>query len=804
MKSLGQALRSLQSRPSFSAVVILTLGLAIGASTTVYSFFDAILLRPLPLPDSSRLCVVRERNLTTGERTLVAGANYFDWMEQSQSFTGLAAFSRWQPYIRQEGLQEQLSGARVTANFFAVLGVSPILGHGFDASSPAGTGQVVLSYELWQSRFGGDHKVIGRTWVLWTLNGEAFPCVIVGVMPSGFRFPWPLFADRPDLWSLLQLETVRQDRKGRSLYVVGRLRADATFAAAEAEIQLLARQLEQAYPATNRNWSAAVLPLQEEIVGDVRPHLLLLMAVVLCIQLMACANVANLFLSRTLNRMKELALRTALGAGRVRLVTHVVAEVFVLAALGGALAVVLAVWVTDYVRALAPAGIPRHDEVSVNGVVTAFALLSTMATGLFVSAAPAWYAARISPAPLLQGKLLPGLRPRFAWQARKALVAIQVGLAVALLVAGGLLLKSFVGISGMAAQVGMKNVVTAHLGLPGALFPQFHQRQQYYEDLVSRVTSLPGIVAAAAVEHLPQQRSWPWTFSTRKGESEKGFEGKAEVRVVQGDLFRVLAIPVLRGRGFRPADRAPGAPRVAIVNETLARRAWGTEDPVGRQIWIPFENQPYTVIGVVGDVRKFGFRPEPEPEIYVVASTGYPAGMVLLVRTMRPPSASLLASLRDAIRSAGEGVLVLRIAVLEDLWLESFSRPQVLLLLVGGFAVIGILVAIAGVYGVMSFAVAQRMHEFGIRMALGATPRRILSSLVADSFKLGLLGIGIGLAGAVFLSRLLKGMLFEVGTLDPVTYLVAFLLISLVTVLAGFAPARQVLRLDVAAILRSE
>lgn len=289
-----------------------------------------------------------------------------------------------------------------------------------------------------------------------------------------------------------------------------------------------------------------------------------------------------------------------------------------------------------------------------------------------------------------------------------------------------------------------------------------------------------------------------------RSEGEQDFEGKAEVRVVQGDLFRVLSMPLLSGRAFRQDDQAPGAPRVAILNQTLARRVWGMQDPVGKQIRIQLESRPYTVIGVVGDVQKFGFRCEPEPEVSIVFTDGYPAGMFLLARKMQPPSASLVASLRDAIRSVGEGVLVFRIATLDDLWLESFSSPQILLFLVGAFAVLGVFVASTGVYGVMSFLMAQRTREFGVRLALGATPRRILSSLVADSFRLSLLGIAFGLAGAVALGWLVKGMLFEVGTLDPLTYLLAPLLISLLAAIAAFVPARQVLRLNPAAILRTE
>ncbi len=716
----------------------------------------------------------------------------------------MAAFTRWRPLARENGTYEMLQGARVTRDFFRVLGVSPLLGRAFLHGGDAAPEEVVISYGFWQSRFGGAHGILGQNLFLRELNGAERAYSIVGVMPRDFQFPWPLFSSRPDLWSLLAVEHFAEDRKGRSLNVVARLTKGVTVEAAQSEMKLLAQQLELEHPATNQNWGAAVGSLHEEIVGQLKPSLWLLMAAVLFVQLIASANIVNLFLSRMLDRLKEFAIRSALGAGRMQLLKPVFAEAFWLTLLGGGCALLLAIWVVAYIRGAGPPDIPRLDEIRIDAWTLAFTTVSTLATGLLVCLSPGWYASRVTPAALLTGTAWRGSWPRFSWQLRKTLAVGQIALAMALVVVSGLLARSFANLRGVARDSKMANVLAVDLALPGMLYPEFYQRRQFYERLVEEAKSLHGVASAAAISSLPQQRAWPLAVSARLEGGEEPFVGNAEVRFVLGDCFRLLEIPLLRGRPFTLLDGEPSSPRVALVNQTFARNAWGADDPLGKQIRIQFESRPYTIVGVVGDVRNFGWPREAEPQIYIASTDGYPAGMTLVVRTADSDAYAIAERVRLAITSAGYGAIPYNFASLEDLWFASFSHPQFRLFLVGAFAALALLLALSGVYGVVSVLVVHSTRELGIRLALGATAAQILRSLVSDFSKLSLLGICFGFAGAVALSRLLKGMLFEVGSHDAMTYLGAILAISLTTLLAGSIPARRVLRLDPATILRSE
>lgn len=804
MKSFGQALRSLQRRPSFAVVVILTLGLALGASTCVFSVLSHVLLYPISVTDPSSLVVLWETQLPAGNHIRVAPANYLDWRQRAKAFADIAAFARWQPLTRQDGTNETLQGASVTQNFFRVLGVSPVLGQTHLHTRGLGEDEVLVSYGFWQSRYGGDARILGQTLLLREMNGQERAYTIVGVMPRDFQFPWPLFSSRPDLWRLLPAERFEQDRKGRSLHVVARLAKGATLEAARSEMTVLARQLQLEHPATNRDSGVAVVPLHEEIVGQVRPSLWLLMAGVLLVQLIACANVANLFLSRMLDRLKEFAIRSALGAGRGQLLRPVFAEAFWLTLLGAGLAVLLATWVIEFIRAWGPQDIPRLDEIRLDGWTLAFTAVSTLLTGVAVCLVPGWYAAKVAPAALLAGAPWRDSGPLFSWQLRKALAVGQVALAMTLVIASGLLLRSFARLHGVARDSNMARVLAAELGLPGMLYPEFHQRRQFYKQLVENVHSLPGVSGAAAISGLPQQRVWPLAVSAGGETAQQPLAGQAEVRLVLGDCFRLLNMPLYRGRLFTPQDGELSSPRAAIVNRTFARNFWGEENALGKQIRIQFESQPYTIVGVVGDTHPFGWRTEAEPQIYITASDGFPGGMTLVVAAAGSDPRPLTESVRQAITAAGEGAIVFKFASFADLWFASFSHPQFRLFLFGAFTLLAFVLAVTGVYGVVSVFVAHRTRELGIRLALGATARQVVRKLVSDFSKLALVGAGLGLAGAVLLSRALKGMLFEISSYDPLTYLGAFLTLLAATLLACYVPARRILRLNPASLLRSE
>jgi putative ABC transport system permease protein len=797
------ALRTLAKSPGFTLVAVAALALGIGANTAIFSVVKAVLLSPLPYPGPESLVWVREVNPGADILDEPASApNYNDWRTQARSFEGLAAYADTALTLTGEGVEpERVPAALVSANFFEVLGAAPALGRGFTAEEEtAGKNRVVvLSHGLWQRRFGARPEALGQTL---TVGGN--PYTVVGVAPPGFKTP---VMEKPaQLWTPLVFNLAQSARRSDYLDVVGRLKPGATLGQARAELSGIAARLAQEYPATNAGWDVKVVPLHERVVGDVRPALWILMGVVGFLLLISCANVANLQLARAAARRQEIAVRTALGAGRGRIVRQFLTESVLLALGGGALGLLLAMWGVELLVALSPGNIPRLDEVGLDARVLAFTCGVSLATGVVFGLLPALSASKADLGESLkEGGSRGATTGRGTRRLRSSLVVAEVAIAVVLLAGAGLMIRSFIRVQGVDPGFRPDRILALDLSLPRAKYQGEAQIAAFYEQLTARAAALPGVERAALVDALPLEGGNVLSFVI-EGRPELPPEKvqDAKFNTATPDYFDLMGIGHVRGERMSERHRE-GAPDVGLINETMARKFWPNEDPVGKRINTgnPASNPWITVIGVVRDTRSSGLEKEPYPQVYLPALQFRQRAMTFVARTSADP-AGVVPAVRRELAALDKELPLYNVRTMEQVLADSISRRRFQMILTAAFAGVGLLLAAVGIYGVISYSVAQRTHELGVRVALGARAGDILRLVVGQGLGLALAGVGVGLALALGLTRVLASMLYGVSATDPLTFAFVALALLGVALLACLVPARRATKVDPMIALRYE
>jgi putative ABC transport system permease protein len=801
------AVRGLRRSPGFAAACAATLALGIGINSAIFSVVNAVLFAPLPYARPDQLVTIWSSHPEIrGQSAAMSRDNAVDLRA---SMTTIASLELLQANmvpatipINGEGIT--VNGVQVTPALFDLLGTSPVYGRGLRPGDDPTV--VVISHGFWQRQFGGDPAVVGRQF-----GSGAASATVVGVMPAGFALPYPSmlqasvsFVSSADVafWiPLLDPKPGSTDRSARRFAVVARLKEHASVDAARADLDRAWQQLVQAYPEVNRGWQAYLVPLHQQAVAPVRASLLLLFASVGLVLLIACVNVANLVLARGVARQRELALRAALGAGRLRLIQQVVIEGMVLSSIGAAMGLILARWATPLVVRLAPAGTPRLGEIATNWTVVSFTMVVALGCGIAVSVLPALGASRVS----MRSTLAEGGRsasdPRR--RLRGGLVSAEVALAVVLTVGAGLLARSFVAVLNTNPGFASEGLLTLGINVP----PRHNTdetRVAFYQELFERLEAVPGVVAVGGTTRLPLGGTNSITQVAVEGRIPDGPWPEADFRRAVHEYFEAMRIPILRGRGFTSDDRA-GAPPVAVINQTLARRLFADEDPLGRQIRLGPSSpvRHATIVGIVGDLRHQRLDVAPAPEVYVNYLQGPPVAPLLAIRTSGDPSA-LATSIRAALREVDEAMVPSNVRTMEDLKAASVGERVFLVVLVLGFGVLALTLAAVGVYGVLSLLVTERTREIGIRLALGASPGGLVALILKHALVLTALGVAGGVVAALALSPLVASQLYGVAPTDPATLAGVAAVLLFVAIVAALAPAARVLRVDPVRTLRCD
>jgi predicted permease len=805
--------RMLAKHTGFTLVALLILALGIGANTAIFSVVHGVLLKPLPYPDPDRIVTVA-LTFPLREIELLRADDYLDWREQSQSFTRLAGYDMGDASLTGSGEAERLMLGRVSSNFFPLLGVKPLLGRDFrpEEDRPGGQSVALLSQRLWQRRFGSDPDIVGKTL---TLDGAGF--LVVGVVESGIRFPGGAgFFEMAhqsdiDLWVPLALNVrVDKRREFAPIGVIGRLKPEITLAQAQADLEAITRRIQQAYPNEYKGAVVKVSQLSEQMVGKARSALLILSGAVVFVLLIACVNVANLLLVRAMARRKELAVRAALGAGRVRLIRQLLTETAILSLLGGAIGLLLAWGGVRWLVALEPDWVPRVRELGINGTVLGFTCLISILAGLIAGLLPALLASRTD----LNDALKEGLGAKFStrrgwWRASPALVVVELALSLVLLIGAGLMVKSFLRLLGVEKGFQTENVLTMKVRLSRSKDPaQPSQHYTYCRELLARLQTLPGVQSAALTTWLPLTGLTGRGVLNIEGRPpwENGKVPIVEVSTVSPDYFRTLGAQMRAGRAFNEDDRAD-APPVVIINETLARRFFPGEDPLRKRLGGLHPLNPKSwaaIVGVVADIKHLGLDEEVRPEIYTPYTKGsVPSDPILVVRTAVDP-VRLAAAVRREIAAGSPDQPVYEMMTMEQRLANSTAVRRNGMLLFALFAAVALIIAAIGIYGVISYSVGKRTREIGIRMALGAERRDVLKLVLKQGLKLIFAGVTIGLIASLALTRLMKNLLFEVSATDPPTFVVIALILNIVALSACWVPARRATKVDPLVALRND
>ena len=805
MRTLWQdlrfGLRVLLKKPGFTLVTVVTLGVSIGINTAIFSVVYAALVRPLPFAAPDRLFAVAAENRRGGAAELrgVAPADFVDWRAQSRSFDALAAYTGGGLTLDSGGEPEPVSGVRVSDDFFGALGVRPAHGRllGADDFGAGGARPVLLSHRLWRRRFGGDPKVVGSTLRL-AGGGEA---TVVGVMPEAFRFP-----SYAEVWSPLPRESgeLRQ-RTSRYFSVVGRLKEGVTREQAQGELAGVAARLAEVYPQSNADWGVRLIPLAETLVGKARGALLVLFGAVVFVLAIACANVANMLLSRATARRREVAIRTALGATRWRVVRQLLAESVLLALMGGAAGLFLALWGVDVLVALVPDSLrfARLDEARVDGAVLAFTAGVSLLTGVLTGLLPGLKVSRAGLGEALKETGRGATAGGRLKSARAALVVAEIAVTLVLLVGAGLLVRSFARLQRADLGFDPRNKLTLVVGAPQQLYGQTEKRADLYRRIQERLAALPGVRAVASSSSLPLDWVLNFSYAVEGRPARPGQDPQADYSSVSPNYFEVMGVPVIKGRAFTERDAA-GAPAVAVINETMARRVFPGEDPLGRRLTVDYMERRVSleVVGVVADTRQ---TPEREPDIHIYdCYLQRPWLSAAFVVSTEGDPAALAGAAQRAVREVEGGRAATEVKTMERLLAESVAQPLFYTQLLSLFALVALLLAAVGVYGVMSYSASQRTHEIGVRLALGARGRDVLRLVVGQGMALALAGVGLGLAGALALSRALSGLLYGVTATDPATFAGVAILLTAVSLLACYLPARRATKVDPMVALRHE
>ena len=795
---LRYAARVLLKNRTLAAMVILTLALGSGVNTAIFNLVNTIILRPLPYPNADRLVRLWDRNEGAGIASFaVSPHNYVAWRERSHAFETLAAYREGGFNLSMGSASEWVEGAQVTASFVPLLKIDPLLGRGFlPEEDRVGNEHVALiTHRFWQRRLNGDPGVIGQSL---TVNGE--PYTVVGVMPAAFKFPQQ---DKVEVMIPYPLTLDPNLRGAHSLRVLGRLKPGVAVEQAQAEMASISGQLAQEYPATSKGWDVLLLPLHEAVVGDVRLPMLMLFGAVGLVLLIACANVTSLMLVRAVARRKEMAVRAALGAGRWRLFQQLMTESFLFALLGSAAGLLLNELLITFVVKLNPGNLPRLDEVSMDLRVFGFTFAITLVTTVLVGLAPALQAAK----PQLQEMLKEGSRTSGSpiYQRLHGLVVIlEIALVLVLLVGAGLVTRSFYHLTRVDAGIHPQGVLTMEMSLGGPHYVKAEQRVAFYQDLIEQLKTLPGVKSVAAIHRHPliAPRRAPTQI---EGQPLTDFNRLPliNLRAISPDYFSVLGISPVKGRLFTEREVWQNADLV-VINESLARRYWPQAEPIGKRLKVGTFPNWLEVIGVVGDVKDTGLNQSSEPEYYVPYSrTPFPE-MTLLVKTVAPDPVMLSAAVRERVHRKDPEQSVYNFKTMADLMVEMRGQPRFNALLLALFALTALLLAVAGIYGVMSYTVAQRTREIGIRLALGAQRSDVMKLIGKQGMTLAVAGVVLGLCASLAVTRLMTSLLFGVSASDPFTFSVISLLLVSIAMLACYLPARRAAKVDPMVALRYE
>jgi predicted permease len=800
LSDVRYGLRGLRKNPGFTAVAVLTLALGIGANTAIFSVVNAVLLRPLPFQNANRL-VRAFGTFPISNESDVSPADFLDYRAQNHVFDHLEGLIDGNTIFNLAGSDKptQVKGTVVTAGFFDLLGIQPLLGRTFVAADEGVSRPqvVVLSNSLWRERFGGDAGAVGKSVVL-----DGSRMTVVGVL----REDVPLFSDG-DLWIPAPFEvTGMTSRESRFLRVYGVLKTGTTMAQAQAELHTISAHLTKQYPDSNAGWGMRLVPLQTSLVGDVRPALLVLLGAVALVLLIACANVASLLLARNTSRTREIAIRVTLGAGRLRLVRQMLTESVLLALAGGAAGIVLAKWGVDVLKGLAPENLPRLSEVSVSGTVLAFTGCVAVFTGILFGLGPALQASRRDTTQNLKEGGTAGLS-RSKHRAHNVLVIAEVALSLVVLIASGLLLNSFWRLTHVNPGFDPSNIVTAQISVTGPELEKEPQRRAFFDRLQERTVSMPGVESAGFVSELPLDHQGNDTYVTiaEHPPVRPADRLDADIRVVAGDYFRAMRIPLLEGREFTPRDTADSTFTV-LINEPLAKRFFAGEDPIGKHLQI-YEGKPEYVtreiVGVVGGIKHIALQEALRPEMFLPYAQSAQLRMNIVVRRAGNPL-TVPSAIRSAVSSIDPDEATSDFRTLGEIVSSSAAGDRFNTLLLAGFGGMALLLTAAGIFGVLSYLVAQRTREIGLRMALGARRPDISRVIVGHGMRLVLTGVGVGLLGAYGATRWMSSFLFGIAPTDTLTFLAVSALLATAGFLACYLPARRAMRVDPMVALRSE
>ena len=791
--------RMLLKQPSFTIIAIMTLALGIGANSAIFSIVNSVLLRPLQLKEPDQLVRMFE-TLPQGGTGSVSYPNLVDWREQNDVFTGIAAYQFGDFNLQGADSPERVNGATVSPNFFEVLGVPPAIGRTFrDGEDQPGNNRVViLSHQLWQRSFGGDPVVVGKDI---SLGGESF--TVVGIMPPSFQFPTSLIA----LWVPIVISQSQSANRGSHfLFTIARMKPGITVEQAQQQMSVIGSRLEQQYPDAQAKRNVLVGSLPEAIVSGVRPMLNILLGAVGFVLLIACTNVANLLLARATGRRKEIAIRTALGAGRGRLVRQFLTESVMLSMLGGALGLLMSKWGVNGLVALTAGFLPRSSEIAIEGRVVGFTLLLSLVTGIVFGLAPALQVSRTDVQETMKEGGNAGSSPQRNWL-RSFLVVAEVASALVLLIGAGLLIKSFFQLQRTESGLRPDNVLTMRVSLPAARYNTPQTAATFYQQVLERTSNLPGVESAGIVNMLPLQQAGFNGPVRVEGEAPPppGQDVLVEFRSASADYFRSLGIPLIAGRFLNEQDAENSAP-VVIINQEFADKKFPNDDPIGKRI-SALSNGWQTVVGVVGNVKQYRLTRGAIPEVFIpynqATYTGLIQSMSLVVRTKSDP-AGLAEALRQQVLGVDPNQPVYNVKTMENVIDDSMSGSRMNTMLLSIFAGLAMILAMIGIYSVMSYTVTQNTREIGIRMALGAQARDVLKLIVGQGLVLTLIGVVVGVAAAFGLTRLMSSLLYGVTTTDPLTFIIVSVILVAVAVISCYLPARRATKVDPMIALRYE
>ena len=805
IKDLQYAIRGLRKRPGFTLIAIITLALGIGANTSIFSVVNAVLLKQLKFKEPELLAIIWEEASFAGfPQNTPAPANYIDWKNQNRTFEDMAATANASYNLTGDGEPERIAARSVSANFFSLLGVQPLLGRSFvaDEDRPGGNKVAILSYQLWQTRYGGLPNVIGREILL---NGTKYS--VVGVMPAGFQFLdseirlyVPLALDQEEM----------RNRGGHYLTVVGRLQPNVSMSQAQADMSVLMTHIAKDNPEETfqGKLGAVVVPLREQLVGDSRRPLMVLLVAVAFVLLIACANVAGLLLARAVGRRREIALRVALGASRIRVIRQLLTESLLLSIVGGLLGAALAFWSFSFLQKLIPDALVVSTNLQLDFKVLIFAFLISVVTGIVFGLVPAIQASQID---LNEALKQSSARTTSSGKLRSSMIVFEVALSIVLLVGAGLLIQTLYRLFNQYSALQPEKVLTLRTVLPRAKYEDLGKRIAFYEGVLERVQHLPGVSAAGYSTSVPLA----WKGGTNgfypEGVKEPvpGMSYDSNHRQVSTDYLKAMQIPLLQGRYFTRQDNEKSLP-VAIVNETMARQYWPGQAAVGRRFKLgdPNEDVPWReIVGVVADVRQMGLDAPVKAEMYFpyqqITTAPWFMPRDLVVRTTCEPL-SIVGAIRESVREVDPDQPISNIATMSELLGEEAAQRRLGMIMLAAFSGLALLLAAIGIYGVLAYFVSQHTSEIGVRMALGATQQNILVMILKRGMGMTLLGVAIGLASALALTRLMSSLLFEVKAVDPLTFVIVPVVLSVAALLASFIPARRATKVDPLVALRYE